>query len=334
MLKTLCLVLLFPFFLPFFLPFVDCTEFEEEEEDTFGEMMTNYIDELNLPAVEEWPHRPLFVRDHHSPSSISAAPLQSCQIGTAFHFESKYFIGQALIRIRDLPQSSSEDKQFFKGRKRRSYVVIQGRFKQRLNCANVVIGSEFEQPLKYAPPARLNGMIRSVLRRMSPGVICELDVSRPRVLTTLSESCQTIHVTQSTSAIDNIDTETTIPDILDSNSITEYGMLPGTNTNSRSNPKSSSKLSKERKQYFTNPAHAQAQYYETDKVYTFEMYDDLISYHDYQLHLMPFMSFDMVKVLGRQPFQFMVKVLEDDDHKEGYVWRFDLIHEQFLNKNN
>ena len=279
---------------------------------------TAYIDTVDLPPVKDWQNRPIFVYDYCSKSS------KSCPIGTPFDFESDFFIGQALIRIRDLPNSADQD--FFNGRKRKSYVVIQGRFKHRLNYSDVVIGSEFAQPLRYAPPKSLNKVIRQVLQRMSPGVICELHGDNPIVLTSLCESCQTINVhdlNKSDKKIDENSTAEVLPDIASYEGILEYGMLPKIHKYSNS--------SKARKRYFANPLNRDSEYFDTESIYTFEFFDDLISYTDYRLHLMPLVSFDMVSVLDCQPFQFMVKAVQSDhsNKKTGYVWRFDVVHERF-----
>ena len=62
--------------------------------------------------------------------------------------------------------------------------------------------------------------------------------------------------------------------------------------------------------------------YDTDKVYTFEIYDDIMDYVSYNMHLAPFLKFDMVKTLGKQPFQVMARTKTDGR----YLWLFTMYH--------
>ncbi len=59
------------------------------------------------------------------------------------HFESDLFVGKMMVYLKNLPSSHEP---YFDGKKRRSVLMIQGRFKKPLWVENVVSGQEFERP--------------------------------------------------------------------------------------------------------------------------------------------------------------------------------------------
>lgn len=65
--------------------------------------------------------------------------------------------------------------------------------------------------------------------------------------------------------------------------------------------------------------------FDTETVYTFEHYDEIMDYKNYVMDLGVY-KFDMTKVLDEEPFQIMAKDLEGGKH----LWSFQLWHEKLL----
>lgn len=274
-----------------------------ESDESNSKALEDNIHIQSLPPVEDWSYRPIFLLDRSAKNYTTSRP-----IGEVFEFETESFIGRALIRIRGISNNNESDDPYFTGRKRLSQTIIQGRFKRRMNCADVMIGSEFSKPLRFAPPPTIDALTQKVLKKRSPGVICELCTHNPKVLTTLCESAQVINV---------VDSDDLAPDIFSTHSLQEVGML----TTLRG--KNTAKI-KARKRSFASPSYAKGRYFDTESTYTFESYDSSIDYRSYRFHLMSLLNFDMLNILGHQPFQCMAKCRKSGE----YLWRFDIIHEQ------
>jgi len=75
------------------------------------------------------------------PLNNSSAPIT---------FETALFKGAAIVRVADIPSSSTQND-YFSGKKRKLQVCVQGVFKQRLRFDQVYSGQEFAQPLARVP---------------------------------------------------------------------------------------------------------------------------------------------------------------------------------------
>jgi len=110
---------------------VDLDAREPENDST-------YSGHLDQDLKIRWPHYPILLCDNTSTHILSSAkPLP---IGVSFEFHSDLFIGQCLVRIRNINEN---DDGYFSGRKRLMQVIIQGKFKEELNVGDVLSGHEF-----------------------------------------------------------------------------------------------------------------------------------------------------------------------------------------------
>lgn len=142
-----------------------------------------------LPKQSTWEHNPIFLQADPSVVAIAEHQRQdpsdtlSCPIGAPFEFESDLFQGKALIRIRGLERSRdvTTDNKYFKGRKRKNQVIIQGKFKEEIKCSSVVIGTEFKHGFSTQPPTFLHNLVLSILRRIAPSLVMNLYGDRPKV---------------------------------------------------------------------------------------------------------------------------------------------------------
>jgi len=158
----------------------------------------------DLPPVSTWDHDPLFLQADSSVVILSNQKQsegkhkkqQSCPIGIPFEFESDLFKGQALIRIRNLENSHdvTSDKEYFRGRKRKNQVIIQGKFKEEIEYTDVITGSEYKNGFSTQPPVIFQKLLGKVLRRVSPSTDIKLCGDKPKVLMNIGEGAQTISV--------------------------------------------------------------------------------------------------------------------------------------------
>jgi hypothetical protein len=213
-----------------------------------------------------------------------------------FEFESDLFRGKALIRFRGLKASgdSASDEMYFGKRKRLNQVLIQGCFKRQVRVSDLQVGCDYEQPLKMKPPPFVNRMLQSFLRRVAPDVSMDLLGDTPYVLAGFGGSVQAMRA----------DEPGKEPDIVSSIEIEEHneafgGELFRGGVNS-----------KKRKEIFRNLKKAAGFSFDPEKVYTFEMYDDVFDYKSYEFD-MKLSKYDLMKVCA-EPFQIMARSKVDE----------------------
>jgi hypothetical protein len=103
------------------------------------------IDLEEQPDPSVWPHFPLLVSVNAS-SVHTDIPIGPLPIGVPFHFSSDLFVGQCILRIKNIKNdNSSADSAYFSGRKRMMQVIVQGRFKEPLKVRDVLTGHEFSR---------------------------------------------------------------------------------------------------------------------------------------------------------------------------------------------
>ena len=267
-----------------------------------------------LPPVDSWPHRPLFLQT--AKNTIIEGLKSSehpCPVGVPFEFETDLFKGRALIRFRDLESSDNrhEDRAYFNGRKRLSQFIIQGQFKKSVKVSDMVTGREFDKPLKLVPPPFINRVIRRILGRVAPSVEIDLSSKTPKVIANFPGSVQTMRA----------DIPGTEPDIASVEEIQEDTTLMF----QRGSKYREGLTVSRRKRLFSDPIKASRYSFDTQKVYTFNNFDDSIDYVDYSINLKVY-RFDLTSTLDGQPFQVMAKSKKDGKH----LWAFHIWNERLL----
>lgn len=279
-----------------------------KKKQVWSEIETSTSPSSNrIPHVSTWKHNPLFLQADPSVVVLQKNSSQSlsCPIGAPFQFESDLFQGQAMIRIRGLQKSNdvASDAKYFQGRKRKNQIIIQGKFKEEIKCRDVVIGTEFQERFSTQPPMFLHNLVLKLLRRIAPSLEMSLYGDKPKVLACIAEASQVI----------SVDNDGEQPDIRSIIGIQEKGFAESP---------------AKRKKLFTSLHEASTSVsseplvYDTNKVYTFEMYDDLVDYTTYNIQVAPFLRFDMVNKLDKQPFQVMARTKTDGR----YLWLFNIRH--------
>ena len=259
-------------------------------------------------SIQVWPHWPLHIVP--DPSMLCEKSTlgfdTACPIGVPFAFKSNLFQGKALFRFKGLPNSlnPNSDQKYFQGKKRLHQVVIQGRFKKNIKASDIFTGRKFEKPLALVPPPFMERIIRRLLQRLAPGVVLNLSSKQPMVMAPFFGTVQVIRS----------DRPGLEPDIMSTNGITENIL----------NVADTIVTSKERKTIFSEPSCDFV--FGTDRVYTFENYDDSLDYSTYTMDFRVF-RFDMNRTLNGQPMHVMAESIAEGKH----LWLFEIWHEKLLN---
>jgi len=274
-----------------------------------------------LPPSNSWPHHPLFVKSNPDAcgGNLDVKGLEKgepCPIGIPFEFESDLFKGKLLFRVRDLETSADRqnDILYFGEKRCHNQFIIQGRFKKEIKAENIVYGGEFKKPLKKPPPAWFENLISTIFSTVNAGIQFRLRENTPSALVSLPGSAKVIRA-------DRPGFEPDITSIHLEENNSAFGRYNGNNNGKIIFPVDS----KSRKRFFSNSKESKDIIFDTENVYTFEHYDEIMDYKNYVMDLGVY-KFDMSKILDAEPFQIMAKDLEGGKH----LWSFQLWHEKLL----
>eukprot|EP00884_Botryococcus_braunii_P007757 jgi/Botrbrau1/16983/Bobra.49_2s0043.2 len=120
----------------------------------------------------DWPDRPLLLRWH--PVHVNYRRREGFREGRLrinaaepIPFESELFAGQAVLWAKGIPSAPGG---LFEGLKRKTCLIIQGRFKSRISFNQLLTGQQFDRPLSNLPsPWLLKGLIAAA-RALSPAL--------------------------------------------------------------------------------------------------------------------------------------------------------------------
>ncbi|KAI8464539.1 MAG: hypothetical protein J3K34DRAFT_526123 [Monoraphidium minutum] len=260
-------------------------------------------DEWGGPAPEEfedWPDAPLLLRPHNrSPDQARRAPLCRCVFngivdptqplrlnGLRIPFETDLFQGVFAIYVRHLPSTPAA---MFKGRKRLTWMAVQGKFKRALPVDSVVFGQEFGKAFKNLPaPWFIDNVLLPLARKISPAIrVGSLDA--PHLFSPLITASQII----------NVAPEGQEPDMMEA----REDMRAFT----RALAKGGEPLPvAARRKHFQAAKNRAGVNFDTQHVWTFHLWQEFIDYAAYVLSL-SYSSYDLTQHLDGQPLQFMIK---------------------------
>lgn len=267
----------------------------------------------DIPPPSNWAHRPVFLCVNTGACPELTVPKYgagSCPLGVPFHFSSDLFEGICLVRLRDVPSDDPDgDSAYFDGRRRKFQGIVQGRFKEELKVSDVLTGHEFVRPLKRLPPAWILRTSTSLIRKLAPGAEIDLDVRQPKAMSLLAATSQEV----------SADMPGTEPKIT-SNNIKEDMAVFGGIFSQGDVPTS------RRKKYLADPQHAAEYKFDTESVYTFDFYQNMLDVATYSLDL-GFTKIGLAKNLDGQPIQIMSKTTDGR-----YLWSFQVWHEKLLKR--
>jgi len=265
----------------------------------------------SLPAPKDWPHRPVLVCANSDAQPDLDIPIHGrgpVPLGQGFRFESDLFEGTCLIRLRDVPSDNAEgDAEYFLGRRRKFQAIVQGRFKEPLRVSDVLTGHEFIKPLKGLPPPWVLSAGVNLIKRLAPGANIVLHEEQPRALGLLAATSQSI----------SADMPGNEPDITCNQIEEDVSLLGGIF-------KGGDVSSAGRKRHLTAPERAKRYVFDTESIYTFDFYQNLLDTANYSLDL-GFTKLGMAKVLDGQPIQVLAKTTDGRN-----LWNFQIWHEMLL----
>ena len=97
-------------------------------------------------------------------------------LSSPLEFETDLFVGRALVLVRGLPSTPAGP---FDGRKRRSWMIVQGRFKRAVSCDALVTGVDFARPLRLPGKVLLGRIVQWVVGKLGGAVHMQLTGRRP-----------------------------------------------------------------------------------------------------------------------------------------------------------
>lgn len=265
----------------------------------------------DLPDEETWPHRPALLVLNTPVSPLLTVPKYGkgpCPIGVPFEFSSELFEGKCLVRLRDNPTDDpASDHEYFLGRRRRFQAIVQGRFKKELAVSDVLTGHEFVRSLQRLPPSWMLRAGTNLIRRLAPGVQIELHGENPFALSILAATSQAV----------SADEPGNEPDIRDANIPEDISLLGGVFSDGNTSAST-------RKRVLSNPDRTKQYTFDTESIYTFDFYQQLLDVATYSLDL-GFTKLGISKNLDGQPIQVMSKTVDGK-----YLWSFQVWHEKLL----
>ena len=267
----------------------------------------------SLPPPSEWPHHPVLVcanSDAQPDLMIPNYGRGPVPLGKPFEFSSDLFEGICLIRLRDLPSDdAASDAEYFVGRRRRFQAIVQGRFKEPLKVSDVLTGHEFTKPLKGLPPPWVVSAGTNLIKRLAPGANIVLHEKQPRALAILAATSQLI----------SADMPGNEPDITCNQIDEDCSLFGGLFKGGDVTPA-------RRKRHLASPDRASQYYFDSESIYTFDFYQNLLDTATYSLDL-GFTKLGMSKVLDGQPIQILAK------HTDGRsIWNLQVWHKNLLPK--
>ena len=345
---------------------VDETMTTNQDKDTVKNENDEVSDPFEDPFVpptlpiSQWPHQSILLQtganthllnptetttSSSSSSSKAAAAEQQSQpkalpIGIPIGFETEIFRGQFLVRLRnntsDDPKSHDE---YFRDRKRVLQTVVQGQFKKNIPISDLYVGTVFRQPMKYAPPPFFMRMLRGLFQRIAPGAILDFASNKPRIISLYAGSAKamSIDLPGQEPDIRSIDLPESIADLDKLQQQQELALLSANGRRkSRKNRKNTSILSTDpsewsiddRKRILSNPDTASNYIFDTEHVYTLEIYDDAMDYGKYEIKLPIYGNFNFSEAIGVQPMTFTAVTKQNEIMYDFALWHESIIQRQ------
>ncbi|CAK0783801.1 hypothetical protein CVIRNUC_007001 [Coccomyxa viridis] len=216
--------------------------------------------------------------------------------------ESAYFSGHVLFYVEGLPSSPAR---LFKGHKRRSHLIVKGRFKRPVSYEDAVTGQRFSRPLKRLPSPWFLEFVLMLARQLSPSmqIGCQ---EAPYILSPMISTAQAINVEEEG----------------DSSSIDAWPLedmrAVGITAGSGDSPLPAAR----RRRLFSDVKSRRGREFSPAHMYTFHFWQHMLDCAKFKLD-MGIASFDLARHLDGQPLQLMAQ----HSSSSGYIWRL-LLHHQ------
>lgn len=263
-------------------------------------------------------------------------------------FESKHFTGTLLLRIKDTPssektyQSKCENftaNDYFANKKRKFQCIIKGKFKNDLPINQIRTGQLFDRASGTLPARWIVTSAIKFISILAPQLDASLDGDKPRFLSPLLATAQTVLVEDSNSSrCVTIEIEEpsskkkeSILSVLRADSSLDI-TIPDTSDSSVTNRMNA------RKKIFNslvakNTTSSLGPRFSKNKVYTFEFFHHLLDFSGDELTLEMGKvggSIPLARALDGQPLKIMAVYQQNETNHEcelDALWSFDIFHE-------
>jgi hypothetical protein len=277
-------------------------------------------------------------------------------------FESPYFVGSLLMRIRDIPpvndasDYTEDGTSYFDGKRRKFQATVKGKFKTPLKMSECVTGQVFERPAGEMPARFVVNATIKVISLLAPQLDATLDGTQPRFVSPLISTAQTAIAKERFTVADDSQTAIVGATAEEEQQLRNYKIYSGaldmedeveepsaTDSTSLlqavrqtshydSSHKSVAARTKMRKTVVNHLAAKKATEpsFDLEKEYTFEFFQHLLIFDEEDE-----LKVDMGRIVGKvglakplngQPLKFMGGHKHPETSKLTYLWSFDLWH--------
>lgn len=213
--------------------------------------------------------------------------------------ESDVFVGELLIRVAGLDDTDTE---YFKGKRRKSQILIQGRFKRLLRSSDFLTGQRFNRKFTNIPASWMIEKAFNIVKYMSPLLIAEPFCDKPYFYAPIIHASQTMRVDMPSNA----------PSMISELAIMEDTRLFGKPFDNGDIGDLGTSASCRRKYIAKHPELMDKIHFDPKYVYTFQFYDHILDLVSFSLDFGFGMRAHLFKYLQGQPIHILACVKLDD----------------------
>ena len=264
------------------------------------------IDPFQMPLrrphqpVQDWPHRSVLLQPG---VGTRVSEPNVLPIGVPIDFETDLFRGQFLLRLRNVTSDHPSASRYFDGSRRVMQTVLQGRFKKNVNMADLYVGCIFRQPMKLVPPPLVHRVLQACLGRIAPGAILDFAAPQPRIITLYAGKAQTLNIARPGSE----------PNIM-ARELPDHGWQRA--------------AAGDRQRLLSRPSHAAQYEFDTEHVYTMEIYDEAMDYGNYEIQIPMYGKFPLGAAIGAQPMSFTAVTRQGEVLYDFALWHESIVAPQ------
>eukprot|EP00536_Pseudo-nitzschia_multiseries_P016638 jgi/Psemu1/222025/e_gw1.1179.2.1 len=265
-------------------------------------------------------------------------------------FESTFFVGTLLLRIKGAGQverkaksvikqtkaSNVEDGQchdndYFANKKRKFQAIIKGRFKKPLSMNRCVTGQTFDRPAGPLPARWVVKNFMKFISILAPQLDASLDADKPRFLTPLLATAQTVlseddNCKETPKKREKKNTDNMLHSSRDGGPDRDLGIIIPDTTSS-----SATGRAKARKKIFNKLGATKSEEHRFDcnKTYSFEFYQHLLEFSQFAVDMGSIGGMiPLAPVMDGQPLKILAAHRKNADSQElDSLWSFDIFHE-------
>jgi len=262
------------------------------------------------------------------------------EVGESFviDFESEYFKGSMLLRLRytEVPSSEKYDdtKGYFNDVPFKYQATIRGKFKVDIPWMELMTGTRLDRPVQKAPPKWLLWTALKLLHFFAPQLKTKIDCDQPYSVSPLGSAPRTITVHHDGEVPSDLLGDHSREEPTEPHRSLTGKAYPITDAleRARARKKAFDKLfgAKKKESIMTTGT--------DDTTYTFQFLQHLMDYQTASIEIGTSSKFQVRELLDGQPLQFMAEYHRNDDEPPCPLWAFeiwnDLIMEDAVNRQN